>query len=217
MIPFKDNIPADRPAFVTLGLITANVIVYVIACAHGGSLWSGPGAQEMASYGAIPSALTVKTMFTSMFIQGSLVQLVGNMLFLWLAGKSLEDAMGAVRFLGVYVIGGLLALALQVLIEPHATSVSLGAAGAVATVIGGYVVLYHRARILALNLVPLFWGVTEVPVVVLPVAWLVMQAAFATGTSAYLARLGALVIGGLVARPLATHRKPAPPTAAAYR
>ena len=155
MIPFKDNIPTDTTPFVTLALIAANVVFYVVAALHGGSLISGPDAQELAKYGAIPAALTWDRVFTSMFMHASILQLVGNMAFLWWFGNTIEDAVGAVRFFGIYLVGGVCAVALQVAVDPDSTATVVGAGGAIATVLGGYTVLYRGARVLTLVLIPL--------------------------------------------------------------
>jgi rhomboid family protein len=217
VIPIKDNIATDGFPFTTVGLIVVNVVLYVLVCADGGSLVSGPDAHELARFGAIPAALTFKTVFTSMFVQRSLLQLAGNMLFLWLFGNTVEDAMGPVRFLGFYLLAGLAALAVQVVISPEATAATAGASGAIAGVVGGYATLYRRARVLTLVLIVFFFGVIEVPALVMVALWLAMQAAFGNGLDAYLAQLGSFAVGMAAIRLVATRRKPTPPTAAAYR
>ncbi len=216
MIPFKDNIPTDTMPLVTIALILANVVVYLVAVAHGGSLISGPDGQQLADYGAIPAAFTWDKVFTSMFIEASIVQLAGNMLFLWIFGNTIEDAMGAIRFIGFYVIGGVCAMGLQIAIEPNSTAPAVGAAGAIAGVIGAYTVLYRRAGVITLVLIPLLFTVMEVPALVLLVLWFAMQAAFSaaglTHWAAYAGQAGTFVLGALTIRLLATHRKPVPPT-----
>ena len=217
MIPIKDNVPTDRFPVVTVALILANVIAYVLAVGHGGSLISGPDAHEMSRHGLIANAPTVSTVLTSMFLNGSIVQLLGNMLFLWLLGNTVEDSMGPVRFLGFYVAGGLVATALQLAAAPHAIVPTVSAAGAVAAVTGGYVMLYPHARVLALVLIVFLFGVVEVPVLLMLGVWLAMQAAFGNGVAAYLGHAGGLVVGALAIRLLVTRRKTTPPTAAAFR
>jgi len=217
VIPIKDNIPNDRFPLVLVALIVANLVVYVVAVAHGGSLISGPDAHQMARYGVTPDAVTVRTAITSLFTQGSIVQLLGNMLFLWLFGANVEDSMGAGRFLAFYVAGGLVALGLQVALAPHSATPTAGASGAIAAVIGGYVALYPRARMLTLVLIVFLFGVVEIPALVMLAIWLAMQAAFGNGLEVYLAQLGSLVMGAAAIRLVATRRKATPPTAAAYR
>ena len=179
MIPFKDNIPTDATPVVTLALIAANVALYVIATAHGGSLISGPDAQQLAKYGVIANELTWDKVFTSMFVHASILQLLGNMAFLWWFGNTIEDAVGGVRFFGIYVVGGVLAAGIQVVLDPDSTATIVGAGGAISALLGGYTVLYRGARLLTLVLIPLLFTVIEVPVLVMLVLWFAMQAAFA--------------------------------------
>jgi rhomboid family protein len=251
MIPIKDNIPTDRLPFVTLGLIVSNVIVYLLAVAHGGSLISGPDAQEIVKYGATPYALTHpgvhcglvtttelgcgrgvsglpawQTVFTSMFMHASILHLAGNMVFLWIFGNNVEDSMGPFRFLGFYLLGGIAALGLQVAISPDSLAPTVGASGAIAAVLGGYIVLYPRARVLTLVLIIFFFGVIELPALAVLGAWFIVQAVFgaagltdptSAGGVAYFAHIGGFIFGVLTIRLVATRRKRTPPTAAAYR
>ena len=87
-----------------------------------------------------------------MFMQGGLLHIVGNMLFLWIFGNNGEDAMGRARFVGYYLLGGVAALAGQVLVDPGSTAPTIGASAAIAAVLGGYTLLYPRARVLTLIL-----------------------------------------------------------------
>ncbi len=256
MIPIKDNIPTNGIPFVTLALILANVIVYVVAVSHGGSLISGPDAHVIVKYGAIPYALTHpgrhcglvsaatlsgtvqtiacqgqagvsgaptgvlptwETVFSGMFMHASILHIAGNMLFLWIFGNNVEDAMGSVKFVGFYLIGGLAALALQVAIDPNSTAPTVGASGAIAAVLGGYIVLYPRARVLTLVFIILFFTVIELPALVMLGLWFAEQAVFAgTGLTnptaggggvAYFAHVGGFVFGALAIRALATRRR----------
>ena len=233
MIPIKDNIPTDRFPLVTVALILANIVVYVLATGHGGSLISGPDTHELVKYGVSPYSITHPTgrtwgtVFTSMFMHASILHLAGNMLFLWIFGNNVEDSMGPVRFLLFYVAGGLAALALQVAVEPNSMAPTVGASGAIAAVLGGYVVLYPRARVLTLVLIILFFTVIELPAMVMLGLWFAEQAVFGAvgltdptgggGGVAYFAHVGGFAFGLLAIRALATRRKPTPPTAAAYR
>ena len=214
MIPIKDNIETDRTPLVTVALLAVNVVVYVIAVAHRGTLIGGPGPHELAF---IPNAPSAGAMVTSLFVQGSIAQLIGNLLFLWIFGSTLEDAMGPVRFAVFYLVGGLIGLGLQTAIDPGATGPVTGGAGAIAAVIGGYLRLYPHGRVLSLMLIVFFFGVVEVPALVMLVIWLVMQAVFDNGLSAYLAEVVTLGAGLVAAGWLAPRRKATPPTAAAYR
>jgi membrane associated rhomboid family serine protease len=237
MVPIKDNIDNDRFPLVTTGLIVVNVFIYVVTASHG-SLISGPDGHELIRYGATPHAIadpsgrTWVTVFSSMFVHASIVQLAVNMLFLWIFGNTVEDSMRPARFLGFYIVGGLAALAVQVAIGAggnEATVPTVGAAGAISAVVGGYAVLYPRARVIAVSLIPLFFTVLEIPVLVMVALWFVVQVVFTAigltepigggggGAAAYLAHVGGFLFGLAVIRPVATRRKTTPPTMAAFR
>jgi membrane associated rhomboid family serine protease len=252
VIPIKDNIPTARFPFVTLGLIVANFVVYFLAVSQGGSVIAGPDFHELVKYGAIPYALTHpgvhcvavhgtelacgrhltgtippwQTVFTSMFMHASIIQILGNMLFLWIFGNTIEDAMGPVKYLGFYILGGLAALGLQVAIVPSSTAPTIGAAGAIAAVLGGYILLYPRAGVFTLVIIPFFVTVIEVPVFVMLAIWFVMQAIFvvadltnpsgASGGAAYLAQVLVFGFGLLTVKGLATRRKAVPPPRPVY-
>ncbi len=265
MIPIKDNIPTDRFPIVTFVLILANVIAYVLAVSHGGSLISGPDTHEVVKYGAIPYALTHpgkhcglatvsqlgatmqtiacqgqpgvtgaptgvlptwETVFTAMFMHASIIHIGGNMLFLWIFGNNVEDSMGHVKFLIFYILGGLAALALQVAVAPNSTAPTLGASGAIAAVLGGYIVLYPRARVLTLVFIFFFFTVIELPAIVMLGIWFAEQAVFGAvgltnpagggGGVAYFAHVGGFAFGLATIRLFATRRKQVPPTAPVF-
>ena len=250
MIPLKDNIPTDRFPLVTVALILANIVVYLLAVAHGGSLISGPDVHEIYRYGAIPYALThpgercgiVRTMasqfacthqfgvvsglpwwqtvLSSMFMHASILHIAGNLLFLWIFGNNVEDSMGPVKFFGFYVLGGVAALALQTAIGPNSLAPTVGASGAIAAVLGGYIVLYPRARVLTLVFIILFFTVIELPALLMLGLWFAQQAVFgaagltstSTGGVAYFAHVGGFAFGALTSRWLASRGKTVPPT-----
>jgi membrane associated rhomboid family serine protease len=259
MLPLKDNIPTDRFPFVTVALILANVVVYLLAIRHGGSLISGPDTAEVFKYGSIPAALTNygahcaevvragdntptiicntallnanhiqaanplppwQTIFTAMFMHASIVHIGGNMLFLWIFGNNVEDSMGPVKYLAFYILGGVAALALQVAVGPHSAVPTLGASGAIAAVLGGYILLYPRARVVTLIFIILFFTVIELPALVVLGIWFVQQAIFGAvnltnptgggGGVAYFAHVGGFAFGLLTVRLLATKRNAVP-------
>ena len=259
MIPLKDNIPTERFPLVTIALIVANVVVYLLSIRHGGSLFSGPSAATTVHYGAIPYELihpgkhcglatvsdafgnvgqsvacegqtgvsghavgslpTWETAFTSMFMHGGLLHIGFNMLFLWIFGNNIEDSVGHVRFLLFYVVGGLIALALQVAVDPGSSVPTVGASGAIAAVLGAYIVLYPRARVLTLVIVIFFFTVIELPAVLMLAIWFALNAllpalgqigqvgAGSGGGVAYFAHLGGFVFGLLVIRALVKRRR----------
>jgi membrane associated rhomboid family serine protease len=263
VIPIKDNIPTDRFPVVTLTLIVANFVVYILAIRHGGSFISGPDSAVVLKYGAIPYALlhpgvhcaevvrqtafgtgspellcktallnannisaanplpVWETVFTAMFMHASILHIGGNMLFLWIFGNNVEDAMGPVKYIGFYLLGGIAALALQVAVGPNSTAPTIGASGAIAAVLGGYILLYPKARVLTLVIIIFFVTVFELPALAMLGIWFVEQALFGaagltnpTGSSggvAYFAHVGGFAFGLATIKLLATKRKQVPP------
>jgi membrane associated rhomboid family serine protease len=249
VIPLKDNIPTDRFPLVTAGLILANVVVYLLAIRHGGSFFGGPAPYEEYKYGAIPTVLTHcltkheviagnqilctrtgglptwTTIFTAMFMHASFLHIAGNMLFLWIFGNNVEDSMGPVKYFFFYILGGIAALALQVAIHPDETAPTLGASGAIAAVLGGYILLYPRARVLTLIFIILFFTVVELPAILVLGFWFATQIAFgaagltspgASGGVAYFAHVGGFLFGLATVKLLATRRRQVPPRYPVY-
>jgi membrane associated rhomboid family serine protease len=183
MLPFKDNIPRTRFPIVTVALTAVNAVAYLLEVRHGGGLFAGPSHAVAVHYGASPNQLTHHPtspatwwkLLTSMFLHGSFLALFGNMIFLALFGPAVEDAIGRLRYPAFYLLGGLLALAIQVLAEPSSTSPALGSSGAIAVVLGGYLLLYPRARFLSLALVLFFVSIVEVPALILLCIWFIEQ------------------------------------------
>ncbi len=167
-----------------------------------------------------------ETIFTGMFMHASILHIGGNMLFLWIFGNNVEDSMGPIRYLGFYIIGGLAALGLQVAIDPSSTAPTLGASGAIAAVLGGYILLYPRARVLTLVLIIFLFTVIELPAWVMLGVWFVEQALFGAagltnpagggGGVAYFAHVGGFAFGLLAIRLLAKRRKSVPPPHPVY-
>jgi membrane associated rhomboid family serine protease len=186
---------------------------------HCGLIQTVTGAAAIACRrGVVPNTLpTWETIFTAMFMHASIFHIGGNMLFLWIFGNNVEDAMGHVKYLLFYLAGGVAALALQVAISPDAIVPTLGASGAIAAVLGGYIVLYPRARVLTLVFIIFFVTVIELPAWVLLGVWFALQAVFGAtslgtptgggGGVAYLAHVGGFIFGLLAVRLLATRRR----------
>jgi membrane associated rhomboid family serine protease len=262
VIPLKDNIPTTRFPFVTVGLILINVVVYLLAISHGGSIIGGPTAPEELKYGAIPYALTHygrhcgflasgliactgqhvaggtvagtppntiptwETVFTAMFMHASILHIGGNMLFLWIFGNNVEDAMGPVKYVLFYLVGGIAALALQVAVAPNSTAPTLGASGAIAAVLGGYILLYPRARVLTLVFIVFLFTIIELPALVVLGLWFIEQAVFGAagltdptgggGGVAYFAHVGGFAFGLATVKLLATRRRSVPPPHPVY-
>jgi membrane associated rhomboid family serine protease len=168
----------------------------------GGVVCEGQRGVQGTAGSQLPTGLTV---FTSMFTHAGLLHLGGNMLFLWIFGNNVEDSMGPVRFLIFYLLAGIAALALQTAINPDTVVPTLGASGAIAGVLGGYIVLYPRARVLTLIFLIIFFTFLELPAVLFLFIWFAQQAVFAAvgltnprgngGGVAYFAHVGGFVLG----------------------
>jgi membrane associated rhomboid family serine protease len=153
---------------------------------------------------------TVLTLFTAMFTHAGLLHLGGNMLFLWIFGNNVEDSMGRVRFIVFYLLGGVAAIALQVAVGPNSAVPTLGASGAIAGVLGGYIVLYPRARVLTLIFLIIFFTFIELPAYLFLFIWFAQQAVFGAvdlttpsgggGGVAYFAHVGGFAFGLLAVR-----------------
>jgi membrane associated rhomboid family serine protease len=148
---------------------------------------------------------TLVTIFTAMFMHGSILHLGGNMLFLWIFGNNVEDSMGHVRFVIFYLLGGLAALLGQTLIDPNAVVPTIGASGAIAAVLGGYILLFPRARVITVIFIIFFFTILELPAMVVLGLWFLQQIAFGYfdlanpagggGGVAYFAHIGGFLFG----------------------
>jgi membrane associated rhomboid family serine protease len=123
------------------------------------------------------------TIFTAMFMHGSLLHWAGNMLFLWIFGNNIEDSMGRVKFVLFYLMGGVAATLAQFAFDPNAVVPNLGASGAIAAVLGGYALLYPRARVVTLIFIIFFITLVELPALFVLGAWFVLQALDAASQS----------------------------------
>jgi membrane associated rhomboid family serine protease len=115
------------------------------------------------------------TLFTSMFMHGGILHIAGNMLFLWVFGNNVEDSMGRAKFVGFYLLAGLIAVYSQAVLDPSSTAPTIGASGAVAGVLGGYALLYPAARVITLIFIIFFVTLVEIPALVLLAIWFVLQ------------------------------------------
>jgi rhomboid family protein len=157
------------------------------------------------------------TAFTSMFMHGGLLHLGGNMLFLWIFGNNVEDSMGPVKFIVFYLLAGLAATALQIFIGPNSTVPNIGASGAIAGVLGGYILLFPRARVVTIIFIVFFFTILELPALLILGFWFIQQALFgyfdlASGSGqgggvAYFAHIGGFVFGLLAIKLFADERK----------
>ncbi len=178
VIPLRDSARSASSPVVVYGLIAACVGAFLYAESLGG------GAQMAlyASLGAVPRAVTGGPwpdawlgLLTSIFLHGSWAHLGGNMLYLWIFGDNVEDAMGHGRFLAFYLVTGVIAALAHVATSPASPVPLIGASGAIAGVLGAYIVLYPKARILSLLVLGIFIRLAELPAVLVLSLWFVMQ------------------------------------------
>jgi membrane associated rhomboid family serine protease len=147
------------------------------------------------------------TLLSSMFMHGSWMHIIGNMVYLWAFGREIEDAMGGFRFLFFYLAGGVVAMLAQILGDPFSRVPSLGASGAIAAVMGAFIVTYPRDRIKTVVFFLIFFRVTFIPAVFLIGFWFLIQlfhvgmvAEVRTGGVAYLAHVGGFLFGVVLGR-----------------
>ncbi len=190
MIPISDDVPSRTVPLVTLGLIAANVAVFLYQASLGMS--ADPRAARVAEavvmeFGASPGRLSggwsvvdefpppIGTIFTSMFLHGGLFHVGGNMLYLWIFGNNVEDTLGHGRFLLFYLASGIAAAFAQTFVNPDSTVPMIGASGAVSGVLGAYLVLFPYARVLVLLIFGFFIRPVYVPAIVVLGFWIVVQ------------------------------------------
>jgi membrane associated rhomboid family serine protease len=171
MIPLRDVIPSRTRPVVTITLIVLNLLAWLFEI----SLSTDILPQFLMVYGVVPAYFRWPTLFTSMFLHGSWLHVLGNMLYLWIFGDNVEDRLGHGRYLFFYLTCGAIAAIAQVAVAPESTVPMVGASGAIAGVMGGYFVLYPRSRVL--TLVPIFFFIEliEVPAILFLGIWFVMQ------------------------------------------
>jgi membrane associated rhomboid family serine protease len=196
VFPYHDENETQRPAYVTLALVGLNVGMWILVQGAGSTL---PLLTSVCNLGLIPAELTLSAapgarfpmgeglvcltdpgrqlsnVFTSMFLHGSWMHLLGNMWFLWLFGNNIEDSMTRPRFLAFYLLSGVGAAMLQVTIEPASRVPMVGASGAISGVMGAYLILYPRVRVF--TMVPLGFFITSIalPAWGMLIYWMVLQ------------------------------------------
>jgi membrane associated rhomboid family serine protease len=204
MVPLGDA--SRRPArvpVVTAGIIVVNVVVFVLELMRGDAFvtqWAAVPAQIVSGHHWI-------TILTAMFMHGSWSHIIGNMIFLWAFAPEIEDAMGRGRYLVFYLVGGLVAMLAQVAASPHSTVPNLGASGAIAAVMGAFIVTYPRDQIRTLLFIFVFARIRFIPAALLIGLWFISQLLHAgavaqvqTGGVAYLAHIGGFIFGAATAR-----------------
>ena len=204
VVPLSDasRRPRHFPVVTTL-IILVNVLAFLGELIHGEAFvlqWSVVPAEIVAGHRWI-------TILTAMFLHGSWSHIIGNMVFLWAFGPEIEDTMNPLRFLAFYVAGGLVAMLAQIIASPSSTVPNLGASGAIAAVMGAFLVTYPRDRMKSLLVIFIFVRITFILAALLIVVWFLIQllnagavANVQTGGVAYLAHVGGCVFGAITAR-----------------
>jgi membrane associated rhomboid family serine protease len=216
MIPLGDasRRPLNFPIVTTL-IIVANVLVFICELMGGDDF--------MNNWSMIPADIVSGrhwiTLLTSMFMHASWSHILGNMVFLWAFGPEMEDIMGWWRYLVFYLVGGVVAMAVQLLGDPHSTVPALGASGAIAAVMGGFLVTYPRDKIRTLLIFGWFTKIAFIPAAFLIVLWFLLQLVNVGAVSdvqsdgiAYLAHIGGTIYGVATARLFEGSRRVVAPT-----
>jgi len=225
MIPLRDSQPSSKTPFVTLGIIVVNVAVFLYEV----SLDSFSLNHFLAAYGSVPYywgadglPLAVFTqgprLVTSMFLHGGWLHLIGNMWFLWIYGDNVEDILGRWRYLLFYLGCGIVAMLTQVVLAPGSRVSTIGASGAIAGVMGAYLVRFPRSRIVTLVWLLFFVTVIEIPATFMLVYWLLIQVvnsasqiglstAAQEGGTAWFAHVGGFLCGVLLILVLKNHER----------
>jgi len=205
VIPLSDasRKPAHFP-IVTLIIIIINAIVFIMELMGGDAF--------VTKWAAVPAEISAGrhwiTILTAMFMHGSWSHIIGNMVFFWAFGPEIEDAMNPLRYSIFYLLGGLAAMIAQVVVDPHSTVPNLGASGAIAAVMGAFLVTYPGDQIRSLLIIFVFVRVRFIPAAVLIGVWLLTQvisigaitATHETGGVAYMAHIGGALFGIITAR-----------------
>ncbi len=210
MIPIRDHNPSGRTPYVVYALMAANILVFL----------SYVGVMDDArlinriyfDYAVIPARITdgygFDTLFTSMFLHAGWMHLAGNMLFLWIFGDNLEDEFGHLPFLLFYLASGIGAGLIHVVTAPGSVVPTIGASGAIAGVMGGYMLLFPKARVDILFIIVVFVRIFSIPAFVMLGVWFGLQllASFASnpdeGGVAYWAHTGGFFVGLIFCVPL---------------
>ncbi len=223
MIPLKDNNPTRTFPFITIALIVINCILFIIELTQGKYLIT-----FIESFGCIPYEITIGTdvepfiffpvrltIITSMFLHGGWMHLVGNMLYLWIFGNNIEDRLGHFRFIIFYLFIGVIASLTQIMVNPFSTIPQIGASGAVSGILGAYILLFPKTKVL--TLIPLFYiiRIISLPAFVVLGFWIVLQiingfvslSYTAQGGVAFFAHIGGFIAGLLFIKPFLIGRR----------
>ncbi len=184
MIPLRDSQPSRSTPFVTIAIIVVNALVFLYEI----SLDQYSLNHLIGIYGVVPARLQFFDLITSMFLHGGWLHIIGNMWFLWIYGDNVEDVLGHGQYLLFYLLCGIAAAITQVFITPDSRIPTIGASGAIAGVMGAYLVKFPHSRIVTLLPIFIFWTTVEIPAVFILMYWFVIQL-FSGATSIAYARM----------------------------
>jgi membrane associated rhomboid family serine protease len=213
MIPLRSTERVYSTPAVVISLIAANLLIFLYEASM------SPYGLEVfiQRHGLVPDHLRYATLLTSMFLHGGWLHVLGNMWFLWVYGRNLEDLMGPAKFFAFYMVCGLAAAVVHVFFNPYSTAPTVGASGAIAGVMGGYLVKFPRARIITLVPIFVFFTTLEIPAALLLIYWFLIQAFSGWGSIrdpmmsqqggvAWFAHVGGFVAGILLVNLMAPHQ-----------
>lgn len=210
MFPLKDDIPTDKFPIVTIALIVINALIFFYSISLGEDF-----QYLIVKLGAIPYEITHQievtpeaafpvnmTLLTAMFLHGGWLHIIGNMLYLWIFGNNIEDKLGRFKFILFYLLSGIIASMVFVLTSPNSTVPMVGASGAIAGVLGAYLLKFPHARILTLIFLGFFVRIVRIPAVYVLGFWFIIQLIYAlpsigsnAGGVAWFAHIGGFVAG----------------------
>jgi len=223
MFPIYDDVPTKQFPLITVALIVLNLIVYLYQISLGERF-----TEFIYSMGLLPFEITHRidllpsgpspiylTIFSSMFMHGSIIHLLGNMLFLWIFGNNVEDYLGRKKFVIFYLFCGITAALTQIFINPDSKVPMVGASGAIAGVLGAYLLLYPRAKVTTVIIFGFFIRLIKIPAVVVLGFWIVYQFLYGIsslavrtgeGGVAWFAHIGGFICGVIIIKLFKTFR-----------
>lgn len=203
MFPIRDHNPSGHTPYVTYSLMTLNIVIFLSYIGRMGDVWA-MNALWM-DWAMVPARLSqadgIHTLITSMFLHGGLFHLAGNMLFLYIFGDNVEDRLGHLKFLMFYLVCGILAALAQIAFDPNSGVPMVGASGAIAGVMGGYLMLFPRAKVDVLIVIVVIFRILPIPAWIMLAVWFGMQFIGGIGSAAdeagvaYWAHAGGFVAG----------------------
>jgi len=209
MIPLRSTERVYSTAVVTAALIAINTLIFL----YQATLNTADLNNFVSQWGIVPDqmrGLGLVTLATSMFLHGGWMHLIGNMLFLWVFGRNVEDLIGGPRFLAFYLLGGIAAGVVHVIVNAYSRMPTIGASGAIAAVMGAYLVKFPRTRIVTLIFIFFFVTTAEIPAALILLYWFALQfisgvgslasTDYTGGGIAYFAHIGGFVVGMLLIR-----------------